>query len=54
MNSYMIGWYALAAWIMALLYDRVETITGMEIHILLAGAIVTLMMGLYKVLYAKS
>lgn len=37
----------ISAWAMAIIYDRVEKITGAELNILLIGAVVTVVVGLY-------
>ena len=46
--------YLLSAWIMALIYDYIERVSGIEIGVLLCGAVVTMVTGLYFGLYAKN
>ena len=38
---------AIGAWIMAIIYDKIATMTGLEIRIILYAAIVLLAVGLY-------
>ena len=54
MKSSMLMWCVLAAGFMAFIYDKVESATGMEIHILLVGSIATIVAGLYTELCAKN
>ena len=37
----------ISAWVMAIIYDRIEKITGNELNVLLVGAVVTVVVGLY-------
>lgn len=43
-----------AAWCMAVLYDQIEKVSGMEITALLVAAIITMVGGLYFGLNAKT
>ena len=54
MKSSVLTWCMLAAGFMAFIYDKVEMATGMEIHVLLVGAITAMVVGLYSELGAKS
>lgn len=53
MKNSVLCYSVLAAWIMALAYDRIQMTTGVEIDMLLGGAIVTMVAGLYFGLYTK-
>lgn len=46
--------YTLSAWVMTLIYDYIEKVSGIEIGVLLCGAVVTMVAGLYFGLYAKN
>lgn len=54
MKRNILTWSVIAAWCMAIVYDRIETMTGMEINVLLVTALVTMIAGLYFGLYANS
>ena len=53
MKTSILYWSMLASWVMAIAYDRIEQMTGIEINILLVGALVTMAVGLYMGLYWK-
>ena len=46
-------WSTLASWVMALIYDRIEVMSGIEVHWLLAMAVVTLGVGIVFGLFGK-
>ena len=53
MRTSITVWSMLSAWFMAVMYDRIEMMTGMEINVLLGAAITTMVGGLYFGLYAN-
>ena len=53
MKNSILKWSVFAAWLMAIVYDRIEQMTGMEIDVLLAGAVLTMVFGMYTGLYWK-
>lgn len=44
---------SIGAWIMAFIYDRIEVMTGFEFRPLIYAALVVVLVGMYKGLYAK-
>lgn len=43
----------IGAWVFGLVYDFIQRTTGVELHVLLIAAIVSLVIGLYVGLYAN-
>ena len=54
MRTSILIWSMLSSWLMAVVYDKIETMTGMEVDTLLVAAVITMVAGLYLGLYTNN